>query len=88
MLVDGDIRLVEDALEDLGRLEQRWSRFLPTSQITRINLSGGAPVRIAPETLILVDTMIDARQATRMPDGARSCTGLGGVVVDAGRSTV
>ncbi|MEZ5256316.1 MAG: FAD:protein FMN transferase [Ilumatobacteraceae bacterium] len=41
----------------LDQLEQHWSRFLPDSDITHINLADGAWVTVAPETLTLLATM-------------------------------
>ena len=48
---------VEPAIDLLDRLESLWSRFLPTSDITRINDGAGRPVVVAPETITLVQTM-------------------------------
>lgn len=44
----------------LEHLEARWSRFLPTSDVSRLNLACGRPVPVDPSTITLVDTMIDA----------------------------
>lgn len=48
---------IDPAIELLDRLESLWSRFLPDSDITRINDAAGAPVKVAPETVSLVQTM-------------------------------
>jgi len=48
---------VGPAIDLLERLESLWSRFLPTSDITRINDGAGRPVVVAPETITLVQTM-------------------------------
>ncbi len=48
----------------LDHLEQRWSRFLPDSDITRINLSAGRPVEVDPDTITLLITMLDAWRLT------------------------
>ena len=34
--------LVETAAARLDELEARWSRFLPTSEVSRLNAAGGA----------------------------------------------
>ncbi len=47
--------------------EQRWSRFLPTSDISRINAAAGADVVVDPSTVTLVTAMVQAWAAT---DGA------------------
>jgi thiamine biosynthesis lipoprotein len=48
----------------LDHLEQRWSRFLPDSDITRINMSVGRPVEVDPDTITLLATMLDAWRLT------------------------
>ena len=59
-----DASAFADALELLDRLEARWSRFLADSDISRLNLAGGRPVRVDPVTTTLVSTMIEAWRAT------------------------
>lgn len=64
--------LVLDGAEDLGdraavaieRLESKWSRFRPTSELCRLNAAGGAPVIVSEETLALIERAIDAWQGT------------------------
>lgn len=53
------------ALDLLDRLESLWSRFVETSDITRINAADGAPVRVASETVTLIQTMQAAAQLTQ-----------------------
>ena len=48
----------------LDHLEARWSRFLPTSDVSRLNLACGQPVQVDPATVTLVTTMIEAWRAT------------------------
>jgi thiamine biosynthesis lipoprotein len=63
---------VEGGAADLGdhaaaaieRLEAKWSRFRPTSEVCRLNAAAGAPVIVSRETLAIVERAIDARQAT------------------------
>lgn len=45
---------LETAIERVGVLESMWSRFQPTSDISRINRAGGQPIAVAPETIDLV----------------------------------
>jgi len=64
--------LVLDGPEDLGdrgaiaieRLESKWSRFRPTSELCRLNAAAGAPVIVSRETLEVIERAIDAWQGT------------------------
>ena len=58
----------------LRQLEELWSRFLPDSDITRLNTAGGHPVAVAPETVAVLEQAVVAWQAT---DGAFDPTLLG-----------
>ncbi|MGD9752759.1 MAG: FAD:protein FMN transferase [Acidimicrobiia bacterium] len=59
--LDGQLRR---ALERLRELEQRWSRFLADSDVSRLNLAAGTPLDVAPETLTLLATMVQAWRDT------------------------
>ena len=48
----------------LAELERRWSRFLPESDISRLNAAPGRPVSVSPETMVLIMAMKQARRAT------------------------
>jgi len=50
--------LVEYGAARLGGLERMWSRFLPTSEISRANALGGWHVVVSSETLLLVGCSI------------------------------
>jgi thiamine biosynthesis lipoprotein len=52
------------AAELLDHLERCWSRFLPDSDITRLNLAGGQPRRVDHTTITLLLAMVDAWRAT------------------------
>ena len=52
------------ALEGVDRLERLWSRFIPDSEISRINASPGVPVVVSPETIELVDRALEAWELT------------------------
>lgn len=67
MTVDAPDDAIAGAVAGLRGLEQLWSRFVPSSDISRLNRSGGMPTAVAPETLTLVETM---REAYRMTGGA------------------
>ena len=51
----------------LDRLESIWSRFLPASDISRLNSAGGHPVEVSSETIDLIRAMVGAHLTT---DGA------------------
>jgi thiamine biosynthesis lipoprotein len=56
---DGDAdAFVEIAVARLDKLEARWSRFLPDSEVSRLNAADGAPVVVSPETLLLVERAV------------------------------
>ena len=57
-------RLADLALARLERLESRWSRFLPDSEISRLNERPGEPVVVAPETFQLIDHALSAWRMT------------------------
>lgn len=64
IVTGGDESLVAVAHERLDRLERLWSRFIPTSDISRINLARGRPTVVDAETITLVATMVDAWRLT------------------------
>ena len=63
--IDAPAGALAEAQQMLERIERRWSRFLPDSDITRINLANGRPVVVDPLTLTLIATMADAWQTTQ-----------------------
>ena len=54
----------DSAVELLDHLEAYWSRFLPDSDVSRLNLSCGEPMEVDPATSTLLDAMIDAWHTT------------------------
>lgn len=48
----------------IGELEQRWSRFLPDSELSKLNAHSGAPVFVSSDTFDLISLAIDAWRAT------------------------
>ena len=48
----------------LHALEQLWSRFIPSSDISRLNLSEGQPTKVHPDTLTLVQYLVTAHELT------------------------
>jgi FAD:protein FMN transferase len=59
------------------QLEQRWSRFLPLSEISRLNDVAGEPVAVSADTILLVRR---ATEAWRFSGGAFDPTVLGPVI--------
>ena len=55
LVVGGPHDLTTLARERIDDLEARWSRFIPTSEVSRLNrLAGEEPMVVSPETLGLV----------------------------------
>jgi thiamine biosynthesis lipoprotein len=54
----------DGAIDLLDHLEARWSRFLPDSDVSRLNLAVGRPVQVDPTTITLLLAMIDAWHTT------------------------
>ena len=64
VIVMGDGRLVEFARARIDQLEALWSRFIPESEISRINAAPGVRLRVSPETLRLVRRACDGWRET------------------------
>ena len=64
VLVVGDAHLVDDAFARLDDLERRWSRFLPDSEISRMNAHTGEHIIVSADTLLLVEYAINAWHRT------------------------
>jgi thiamine biosynthesis lipoprotein len=66
-IIAPDHRLVAIGEEKVRELEQAWSRFIPTSEISALNRLEGKLAILSPDTYQLVSRAEQARQAT---DGA------------------
>jgi len=77
IVVGGADRLIDDAVTRVAELEQRWSRFLPDSEISQLNRWAGLPVAVSPDTVTLVEHAI---VAWRLSGGAFDPTLLGAVM--------
>jgi len=55
VIVVGDPRLLGMARARIEELERRWSRFVPTSEVSFLNSHRGAPYRVSAETFRLVN---------------------------------
>jgi thiamine biosynthesis lipoprotein len=69
--------LADLTIARLAELEQRWSRFLPTSELTALNDACGAPLAVSADTVELVNRLV---QAWHLTDGAFDPTLLGTLV--------
>ena len=63
-VVDGDDALAISAARRLLHLESVWSRFVPTSDVSRLNAAAGEPCEVDPATIELLTAMVDAHAAT------------------------
>lgn len=53
------------AEDEIARLERRWSRFLPDSELSRLNgATAGRPVLVSAETFAVVQLAVDAWRTT------------------------
>jgi FAD:protein FMN transferase len=68
IVVDGDTvdceRLADLAMIGIARLEACWSPFLPDSDVSRLNLAGGAPIVVRPAAVTLLQAMAEATVMT------------------------
>lgn len=65
-VVGGDATLLTIARGRVRDLERRWSRFVPTSDVSRLNAAPGTPVVVSSET---VDLVLRAREGARLTGG-------------------
>lgn len=64
VVVGGSPLIADAAVRRLDELEQRWSRFLPTSEIGQLNRAEGDPVLVSADTFGLVDHLVRAWRDT------------------------
>ena len=58
--VVGDARLLEVAKSQLQKLEQLWSRFISTSEISQLNNADGNVTTVSPHTITLINYLVGA----------------------------
>jgi thiamine biosynthesis lipoprotein len=75
--------LLDHAVRRIEQLEERWSRFRPDSEVSRMNASSGCLTIVSPDTYLLVERSVEAWQAS---DGAFDPTVLG-ALIDLGYDT-
>jgi thiamine biosynthesis lipoprotein len=56
--------LLDAAVDRIDDLERRWSRFVPASELCRLNAAAGAMVILEPDTYALVERAVAAWEAT------------------------
>jgi thiamine biosynthesis lipoprotein len=79
-VVGGPRALLDVARGRLTDLERRWSRFIPTSEVSRLNRAEGIPMRVSSETRLLVRRALEGHEVT----GGRFDPTLLGAVLRAG----
>lgn len=77
IVVGGPAGLVDTAQSRIDELEQRWSRFLPDSEVSALNRSAGTAMAVSAETRLLVERAVEA---WRLSAGLFDPTVLGAVV--------
>lgn len=64
IVVDGPDGAAADAQRQIDALEARWSRFLPDSELSRLNAAAGAPAVVSRLTFDLVQRAVGAWRLT------------------------
>ena len=77
IVVGGPPGLARSARERIDDLERRWSRFIPDSEVNRLNRRSGESVTVSPETVQLVER---STEAWRLTGGSFDPTVLGDVI--------
>ncbi|HUP75069.1 MAG TPA: FAD:protein FMN transferase [Acidimicrobiales bacterium] len=65
-------QLTDFAARELSLMERRWSRFLPTSELSRLNAAAGKPVIVSADTFSVITSAVDAWKQTL--GGGAVCT--------------
>src|SRR5437763_13467056 len=55
---------LHDARRTIADLEARWSRFLPTSEVSRVNANAGRWTVVSPDTFRLIEAAVVAWRVT------------------------
>ena len=77
-VVDGMPGLLDAARNRIAQLERRWSRFIPTSEVSRLAAARGTAVAVSPDTVLLVQRAV---LGWRLTDGAFDPTVLGALLL-------
>lgn len=65
VVVGGSEAMLDRARTRIDELEQRWSRFIPDSELCRLNAAPGRPVIVNRETFTLISRAVDGWRRTR-----------------------
>jgi thiamine biosynthesis lipoprotein len=65
LILGGPPNLAVNARRRLSRLEARWTRFEPTSELARLNAADGKPVIVSHETFDVVALAVGSWRSTR-----------------------
>lgn len=76
-LVGANAHVMDQCWELAHRCEQLWSRFLPSSDISRLNMAEGQVVTVDPLTISLIEEMVKSYELTQ---GSFNPTVLKGVI--------
>ena len=57
-------RLGELAVAELTLMERRWSRFLPSAELSRLNAAAGKSVIVSADTFSVIESAIEAWRRT------------------------
>jgi FAD:protein FMN transferase len=64
IVVGGADHLVDDARHRVDQLEQRWSRFITSSEICELNRRAGDDVVVSSDTALLIERAVEAWRLT------------------------
>jgi thiamine biosynthesis lipoprotein len=65
MIVDAEPVLLQRARDRVAELERRWSRFLPNSDVTRLNAAEGETLTVSPATIVLLTRAAEGYELTQ-----------------------
>lgn len=77
IVVGGPGGLVERARERVDELDRRWSRFVESSELSRLNAAAGVAMQVSPDTRLLIERGIEG---WRLTGGSFDPTVLGDVL--------
>lgn len=63
-VVSGRTGLAEELIDFIRGLEKKWSRFIADSEIMKLNWAEGKATRVSPETLVLVEKLVEGYKLT------------------------
>ena len=64
IVVGGPAHLADGAVARIDELERRWSRFIPTSEVSVLNARAGTPVLVSGDTRLLVERAVEGWRMT------------------------